>query len=140
MGWGPQNSSHETILRESLLKTLRKCDKLHAVENIFPSKEGSGDEDGSLETDVVTSPGYLLSEYPCFEECALMLDVTIAYSCAPSALDAPINVACCAVVKTVSQKHHSHRGRNYNMFKFVLHVFATCEKYSVRVDRVLEDQ
>lgn len=132
------NHSQKTTLRGFLVKTLRQCNIIHAVESTPPSKEGTGNEGGSLKMDILTSAGSLLSEYPRFGQHGLILDVTVANSCAPSALDAFVDVVGSILAKAISRKHCHCRGKFYNMNKLEPLGVSICGEYSVDMHRVLQ--
>ena len=53
---GMQTHTHEAVLREFVVRTLRECHVPHEVESEAPFKQGTGAGQGMLRMDVVTPP------------------------------------------------------------------------------------
>ena len=130
---GMQNRTHETIFRGFLVKALQRCNIIHAVESTLPFKEGTaGDNGSSYKMDMITSPGSLFDDNPKFKHHGLMLDVTIANPCAPSNLDASVDIAGSALAKTIARKHRHDRGKIYGMmYRLVPLSFSSSGHYCV---------
>lgn len=98
---GMQKDSHETILREILMKTLEQCKILYAAESTPHFKKGSDNERGRLETDVVISPATLLQEYTSFERHKLICDETITNT-VPLMISTPLSTSQALLSRNLS--------------------------------------
>ena len=79
----------------------------------------------------VNNPGSLFGDNPKFKHHGLLLDVTIANPCAPSKLDASVDVAGSALAKAIARKHGHYRGTFFDMYKLVPLAFSTSGDYCV---------
>ena len=68
----------------------------------------------------------------------LLLDVTIANPCAPSNLDASVDVAGSALAKAIARKHGHYRGTFFDMYKLVPLAFSASGDYCVDMHRLLK--
>lgn len=82
---------------------------------------------------------FLLSEHAGIEHDELVIDVTVARVCSPSALDASIDVVGFALAKDISRKRRHYRENTHKMYKLVLVAFSIYAEYGVDVRRVLKD-
>ena len=67
----------------------------------------------------------------------LLLDVAIANPCAPSNLDASVDVAGSALAKAIARRHGHYRGTFYDMYKLVPLAFSTSGDHCVDMHRLL---
>lgn len=98
----------------------------HAVESTPPFEEGSGNECSDLKMEALMSLTSLLSENPSFEHRRLVLDVAITIPCAPSALDASVDVVASALTKANWRNFRHYMWRHRSTYKLVPLAFSVC--------------
>lgn len=104
-----------------------------------PVKQGTDSIEGKYKVGVGTSLGSLLREGPSFKFHELTSDI-IANPCAPSVLDAFVDILAPSLAEAISRNHQRHWGTilPHVRTSLVPIDFSTCGDYSVGIHGILK--